>query len=491
MPRKRRTAPSPALSSARLRPALAVPRRVFPTALLAAVALAGCGGPEPDVSAVARAVVAAHPAAAAGLQTAEPGPLGPVEVYVDRSLTMRPYLAAGATGRFRTLLEQLHNELGGDATFHGFGVAPGADSQTAEPLAVGRLLDAAAYDRVNNDYAALFGALTAGATDGAPPTRVVVTDGVQSDAAEGGLYGRIVAAARAHLARGGLFAALVYRAGYDGTYFPEGAACAGRRLQMACADRPLVLFVLAPSRGALDGLLAALGPAAQPEAVVQAGGSDARLVPLAEVTPGAPPAPEGARARRPRPVELLDALEEVAVQGFRDVPVARVRARSADAQGFVPLTFDLQFADAAPWARLPAEEQAAFLRTLRPQLRAWAYDPQADSLALDSAAVFVRTDSARVEVQADSAGGAPRVRVVVPVRRPTVGGAAAEARHFAWVLSLVPYQSAQRLVPPGLSTADDCAAGACGQTLNLAPLLGAVLKDTYVPARLLFLTEWR
>jgi hypothetical protein len=72
------------------------------------------------------------------------------------------------------------------------------------------------------------------------------------------------------------------------------------------------------------------------------------------------------------------------------------------------------------------------------------------------------------------------------VQRPRGDG-----RHFAWLVSLVPYGRANSLVPAGYTTASDCDAAACGRTLNLAPLLGAILRDDYVPARVLLLTEWR
>ena len=188
-----------------------------------------------------------------------------------------------------------------------------------------------------------------------------------------------------------------------------------------------------------------------------------------------------AREGERRPTSVLRSVREAVAPGFEAVSVAQVNNRSADAQGFVPLTFEVALdAEAEPWRSLSTEERNAFVKTLRPQLRTFAVTARRDSVSL----IEVDADVYRPVVTVDSAGVA---RVTVPVKRPDVTG----VRQFAFLLSLVPYESAQTLVPDGLSTVSDCAAEACGQTLNLAPLLGAILRDDYVPARTLLLAEWR
>ncbi|HEX9951709.1 MAG TPA: hypothetical protein VGB53_08070 [Rubricoccaceae bacterium] len=457
--------------------------------LCSVLLVAGCGGGNAfgdpaTVGEVARLVLEEAPEAAGALRRTGDAPIGPVEVYVDLSLSIQPYLAPAGTGgapAFSRLVEALDNSLGSDVEFFGFGFEPDSAAQTVTAISVGRLTQAATYTRVNNDYGALFAGFRPDSMGSLGATRVVITDGVESDPEGGPRFGRVVAAADRWVRAGGVFAAFVYRADYSGTYFTEGAACPRGRLAMSCADRPLVAFVFAPTAGQADQLRASMGDDLQPEHVVQVGGRDADLVPVAEV------AVEGSR----RPRTLLRGLSQTVAPGFEAVPTASVDNRAADAQGFVPLEFTVRVdTDAEPWRSLSTAERAAFLRTLRPRLRAFAVSTRRDSVSIRE----VEADVYRPTVTVDSVGVA---HVILPVKRPTttgvgVGGTAADgARHFAFLLSLAPYESASGLVPDGLSTPTDCDAARCGQTLNLAPLLGAILRDDYVPARTLLLAEWR
>lgn len=448
-------------------------RAVLLCLLLVATGCDGSPFEDPEtVGAIAEAVLAEAPEASGALRRSSDAPVGPVRVYVDLSLSIQPYLAQ--TGPdvplFRRLVEQLDNGLGADVEFFGFGFEPDSTRQTVTPLPVGRLVQAASYTRVNNDYGALFAGFAPDSTGDLGATRVVITDGVESDPEGGARFGRIVAAADRWVRAGGVFAAFLYRAPYAGTYFTEGAACPRGRLALACADRPLVAFVFAPTADQADKLVASLGDDLAPEHIVRIGGRDADLVALTEK------AVEGSR----RPLVLLREPGETVAPGFEAVQFGNVSNRSADAQGFVPLEFTLQIdAEGEPWRSLSAAEREAFLRTLRPRLRTFAVDTRRDSVALTE----VEADVYRPTVTVDSAGVA---HVVLPVKRP----AADSGRRFAFLLSLVPYESAPGLVPEGFSTSTDCDAVRCGQTLNLAPLLGAILRDDYVPARALFLAEW-
>ncbi len=470
----------------------AFPRSGF-TLLLVAVGLAGtglsaCSGgtgfDDPaTVAEVERLVLAAAPEASGALRRTGDAPIGPVEVYVDLSLSVQPYLAPAAAGgapAFSRLVEGLDNSLGSDVEFFGFGFEPDSTAQTVTQMPVGRLLQAASYTRRNNDYGALFAGFRADSTGNLGATRVVITDGVESDPEGGPRFGRIVAAADRWVRAGGVFSVFVYRADYTGTYYSEGASCPRGSLAMACANRPLVAFVFSPTADQTDKLRASMGDL-QPEHVVTVGGRDASLEPVAEV------AVAGSR----RPTRLLRKLGQTIAPGYEAVPTASIVTTAADAQGFVPLEFTLRIDDARePWRSLTQPERVRFLQTLRPRLRAFAISTRRDSVSIQE----VDVDVYRPTVTVDSAGVA---HIVVPVKRPATAGAGLDgtaadgARRFAFLLSLVPYESAPGLVPDGLSTPTDCDAGTCGQTLNLAPLLGAILRDDYVPARTLLLAEWR
>ncbi|HEX8299741.1 MAG TPA: hypothetical protein VF594_11325, partial [Rubricoccaceae bacterium] len=133
--------------------------------LCSALLVAGCGGGSPfgdaaTVGEVARLVLAEAPEAAGALRRTGDAPIGPVEVYVDLSLSIQPYLApagagtagAGPAPAFTRLVEALDNSLGSDVEFYGFGFEPDSAAQTVTPIPVGRLLQAGTYTRVNNDY---------------------------------------------------------------------------------------------------------------------------------------------------------------------------------------------------------------------------------------------------------------------------------------------------------------------------------------------------
>lgn len=456
--------------------AVPVPSRLTLVALLA-MAASGCGGgpfssPE-KVGHVLDAVTAAAPEARSFLARAPTDAgTGEVEVFVDLSLSMQPFLADAQGSVLRRVLVGMSNDLGGDVVFRGFGFEPDSTEQTVTTFPAGALLTAAPYTRVNNDYGDLFDRFAprrAGAGSASDPVRVVFTDGVESDPEGGAMFGRVVRAADRFVRAGGTFAVLVWRAPYSGTYYSEGAACPRGAFAMSCPDRPLVAFVFAPTASHLDALMTSLAEADQPAHTIRIGARDGRIEAVAEVASDNPR----------RPDRILRNPETVVPDAYEPVTVALVSEEHALPSGHVPLTFRLTVDPRAePWRALSGTGRAAFLASLRPRLRGWAVSGR-DSTVLTEfePAVF------ETRVETDSAGA---LVVTVPVRKP-----AAEGRHFVWLLSLTPYQTAQRLVPADLSTPTDCSAETCGQTLNLAPLLGAILRDDYVPARAVLLTEWR
>ena len=440
-------------------------------ALLALAASGCCNGPfcsAEGVGNVLDAVTAAAPEARSFLTPPDDAGTGAVEVFVDLSLSMQPYLADAQGSVLRRVLVGMSNDLGGDVAFRGFGFAPDSAAQTVTAMPVGALLTAAPYTRVNNDYGALFERFAPDAT-GLGPVRVVFTDGVESDPEGGAMFGRVVGAADRYVRAGGTFAVLIWRAPYNGRYYSEGAACPRSAFAMACPDRPLVAFVFAPTAGQLDALVASLADADKPAHTIRLGARDGRLEAVADL-PGSNPR---------RPDRILRNPETVVADAYEPVTVALVNEQHALPSGHVPLTFRLTVDPRAePWRALSAQGRAAFLASLRPRLRGWAVSGR-DSTVLTE----FEPDVFRPTVEADSSGA---LTVTVPVRKPSVKG-----RYVAWLLSLTPYQTAQRLVPADLSTPADCSAEACAQTLNLAPLLGAILRDDYVPARAVLLTEWR
>lgn len=454
-----------------------LPLRLALVALLA-LATSGCGGGGPfgspeNVGHVLDAVADAAPEARSFLaRAADDAGTGEVEVFVDLSLSMQPYLADVQGSLLRRVLVGMSNDLGGDVAFQGFGFEPDSAAQTVSAMPVGALLTAAPYVRVNNDYGALFDRFVPRVADASAAlgaVRVVLTDGVESDPEGGAMFGRVVGAADRYVRAGGTFAVLVWRAPYSGRYYSEGAACPRGAFQMACPDRPLVAFVFAPTAGQLDALVASLDEADRPAHTIRVGARDGRIEAVAEV-PGDNPK---------RPSTLLRSPKTVVAAGYEPVTTARVSEQFALPSGHIPLTFRLTVdTRAEPWRALSAAARAAFLASLRPRLRGWAVSGR-DSTVLTE----FEPDVFRPTVEADSTGA---LVVTVPVKRPAASG-----RHFAWLLSLTPYQTAQRLVPADISTPSDCSADACSQTLNLAPLLGAILRDDYVPARAILLTEWR
>jgi hypothetical protein len=403
--------------------------------------------------------------------------LGHVAIYVDQSASMRPYLSAGPTGEYHRFLEGLYNRIGADrATLHSFGFHSGQQEQAVRVAPIDALLRASNYVLLNNDYASLFAQFASIDT-----TRLVVTDGVQSDPGSGARFAEIIKGARGWIQRGGVFATLVYRSDYQGTYFPEAATCPMSAVHFSCPDRPFVVFAFAPSVQVIEQLLSdVMGPNLAPEHAVVIGGRslELKLVNRAD-------APEGQR----RKDRLLRSSNPVYVRDIRPSEWVTVDARPARANdGFMPLQFDIVLTeDTAAWKQMDQVNLERFITRLRPSLRAWGIDSlRHGQPVLQEVDVFQKVDGTKIEWR-DNEGGNPAVaRVTVPVRRPPT-----HARYIAWVLTLTTVDNVDLLVPSGYSTEIDCANDTCNRTLNLAPLLGAIVRDLYVPGRQMFVTDWR
>lgn len=435
----------------------------------------GCGGglEEQQVAAVAANIVRAVPEATWTVAVEEDAGLGPVEVFVDLSKTMAPF-AHDRTSTYYQIADRLYNRLGGQIAFYGFGFASGDSAQSIAALpAPAVLLQQRTYDRTNNDYADLFSSFDRFST-----TRIILTDGVQSSRGDAGgraAYARIVEVARQWLRQGGFFAVLMYRSSYDGIYYPESALCTAGAVHYDC-ERLLLAFVFAPSPRRLSQLLHELGPGLAPLHLIRAGGSDLSLQPLATRAL----APSERRAGIP----LLRDLMMVPLQNYVPVPKGLVSNQAVDDHGYVSLQFDLALSENTEhWRTLPSEQLRQFLASLSVDVQVWETDPRQDSLQLST--VEIDRQKATIEILDTAARDTVVARLTLPVRKP-VGSS---ARYFAWLLSL---RSADgdMLIPDGFSTDTDCTGERCPLTLNLRPLLGAIMRD-YTPGRLLFITEWR
>jgi hypothetical protein len=408
-----------------------------------------------------------------GIEDVQPG-LARIELYVDRSLTLQPYdrSPASAFGRLVGLFDDF---IASEVQFYGFGFPTKDDPvQQIEVLPPQSIYQPDLYTYANNDYAAL---LRTFRYDGG--TRIILTDGVQSDPEDRARLSAVADELHRWVTGGGAFAALMYRNRYQGQYYSDFE---GEDPIYDCGDRPLLVFVLAPSSRAVDDLLARMGGALRPEHIVRIGGNDLAIRPVSETVPDS-----GER----RGLRVARGIQETVIRGFKPIPSAVVVGRAgSETNGYVPLQF--------PWATLGAEGSARFVRQLRPELHAWAFDdkrlrfePDASPADTASGAPAIRLvevdsrapsiDSVRVSV--DSI----HVRFTVPVRRPRTNG-----HDFAFLVTLRPSEeSAVEMVPETFSTDDDRSPAACGRVLKLRRLLGSIVLRNYVPGRTLLIGDWR
>jgi hypothetical protein len=149
--------------------------------------------------------------------------------------------------------------------------------------------------------------------------------------------------------------------------------------------------------------------------------------------------------------------------------------------------FDLQD---APWSGLSDSELERVVTTMEPSVRSWAVNSVQDDTAsvqpLGSRRVGSSDSDVRILSKSDSTW---TVGVQIPL---SDGPPEGEAQLMASVLSLHPSPTgANRLIPSELSTRRDDQASACSRTLNLRPMLGAVLRQHYVIGKTALITNWR
>jgi hypothetical protein len=384
-----------------------------------------------------------------------------VHVYLDRSASMRPFVQARGE-----VLVQLVNLLDGvlGAQFYGFGFPSQQTGQVIVPLRENpvQLLQPASYAYVNNDNGELFRALS----DSTSGLHVVISDGVQSAPDDGMRYREIVESIRRWLDQGHVFAVFTFRVPYRGTYYSEVQAALGQGTAVAydCEDRPLHLFAFSSSEAALARFrenLDAEGLAAQYEVEMGRPAGTMR-------------AAEAAEERRGTPRYLMK-LYDHGLGTMPPVQSARLNRRHDS----IPLLFEVDTL-AHPWRSLSTDARLQALSSLR--LDVVAYDlGNLHRQAAQPVRSTRPTSGAPVTVDSAGTGG---------VALASITPAEGRRQHTAWVASgrLTPV-GAQALVPAGLSTRDDRSPEACGQTLNLRPMLGALLQEHYVLGRAILVTE--
>jgi hypothetical protein len=405
--------------------------------------------------------------------------LGHIDVYIDRSLTIQPY-DRSPESRFGGLVGLFDDFIASEVSFFGFGFASREDgAQVVQRLAAQEAFDSATYTFANNDYAALFRTFR---HDGS--TRIVITDGVQSDPDGGARLSQVSSELNRWVTAGGTFAALLYRNPYHGQYYSD---LPGDDPWYDCQDRPLIVFVLAPSSQAIDDLLGRLGQSLRPEHIVRISGNDLVIRPIGETLPDS-----GQR----RGLRVARDIDNQLVKGFKPIHTQVVIGRAGnESAGFVPLQFEAVLAVGDhPWKSLGPEGSARFVQQLRPEIHGWAVDERrlAERTLSDSShpvpvvPVLLDTRSPAVsKPQVD--GDSIRIRFTIPLRRPP-----AERNDFAFLVTLRPSEEGSlAMIPPTFSADDDRPADACGRALKLRRLLGGIVLRNYRPGRTLLLANWR
>ena len=397
--------------------------------------------------------------------------LGQFKVFVDRTLSMKPFVG-GEGSSYSRMLRVLDNVFATRSSFYGFGYRTQEGDQDADPISAVQLQEPSSYQWVNNDYADLFSSFkSVGDT-----SRLVISDGVQSDVEGGDRFRRIVKSIGGWIDQSGVFGVLAYRAPYRGTYYHE--APEQGRIEYDCPDRPFYVFGFFPSLNAFDDLSSVLQDEGfLPVHQVLIGRARVQVSPQKDALPtGQNPAP---LLRRFKSYEGEGGLSNV-YYGRPDVGGGAAEARF-DAM------FDLRD---APWSALSDSELERVVTTMEPSVRSWAVNSVQEDTAsvqpLGSRRVSNTDSDVRILSKSDSTR---TVGIQIPLSDDPPEG---EAQLMASVLSLHPSPTgANRLIPSELSTRRDDQASACSRTLNLRPMLGAVLRQHYVIGRTTLITNWR
>lgn len=417
--------------------------------------------------------VASQVSPAGSIVPPEGEPLDEVKVYVDRTLSMRPFTAASRSPYF-DLLREMDGLMAGNIQFFGFGFPSENQGQVTRPIDPILLEEAGQYGFVNNDYGPLFAGFD-------PSTaHVVVSDGVQSDVDEGDRFRQIVVSIGDWIEDGGVFALLAYRAPYRGTYYHESPTKG--RVEYSCDDRPFYAFTFLPSAKAKQDLLEILesGQVA-PEYVLTIGQASAD-VSIQEYQP--PPDPSTSRG----PLSLAS----FAAHGNASPSIRSVFSGRPTQEESTPLHVQVQFDSTGPaggrtpWPSLSEQQMDRVARSLESSFRHW----RIDTLSVEREATTLTPTSGPTILDAAS----------TPANEPMQASLSATVQHtpdaprerIASLLTIgLSSAGANTVVPDRFSTRRDDRPSACSQTLNLQRTMGAILREHYVVGRTLLVTEWR
>ncbi|PEN07932.1 hypothetical protein CRI93_05665 [Longimonas halophila] len=442
------------------------------TGLLALlIVLSGCGEPLSNEEAPLLVEEVNRQIESVGDMTPPPEQdVGDLQVYVDRSVGMRPYTLGGASVYF-DLLETLDGQLAGQVDFHGFGYPSQEQGQVVEPVDALFMEDPAAYTWVNNDYESLFADL-----DPDQP-HLIISDGVQSEPEEGARFGGIVNSIGAWLETGGVFTLLAYRGPYEGTYYHEVPDTGA--ISYSCSDRPFYGFGFFPSVAAKQEYIEIL-EANGVETVHQItiGTSSASVVPREHSHPANEDQRRGERLFR----SLTDHRNTHPDVGH----VFSGQVANPDASAGSPLQFDVSVdSTTLPWRTLSGTDRERVMNALEPTFQHW----RIDTLSVGNRQVALtetnapRTFDTRATVRDTWHAHVDALLSHSPQQRK-------ERIASVVQIGLGP-TGANRLIPNDLSVRRDAAASACSQTLNIQPTMGAVIREHYVLGEALLVTEWR
>ncbi len=395
------------------------------------------------------------------------------KVFVDRTLSMKPFIGEGES-LYDQVIRILDNRFATKSSFYGFGYRTQKGKQHVDPISALNLQDPSSYQWVNNDYAELFSSFSSFKDT----SRLVISDGVQSDVRGGERFRRIVKSIGDWVDGGGVFALLAYRAPYRGTYYHE--VFEPGRIEYDCSDRPFYVFGFFPSVSAFKDLSGVLfDEGFTPAHQILIGETEAKVSPYKWALS------EGQEDRGRR---LLNGFKDYGGEGnLRNVYYGRSILNDGDANLRFNISFDLE---EYPWRGLSGRELERVVETMEPSIRSWSVNSVQKDTASTQPLGTRRVEGSEAEVRILSKSDSIwTAGVQIPLfERPQKGG----RQLMASVLSLNPSPTgASRLIPSELSTGRDDRASACSSTLNLQPMLGAVLRQHYVIGRTMLLTDWR
>jgi len=395
------------------------------------------------------------------------------KVFVDRTLSMKPFVGEEESSYDR-MIRILDNVFATRSSFYGFGYRTQEGDQYADPISAVQLQDPSTYQWVNNDYADIFSSFNSVEDT----TRLVISDGVQSDVGGGERFRRIVKSIGNWIDRGGVFAVLAYRAPYRGTYYHEVPEPG--QIEYECSDRPFYVFGFLPSVDAFGDLSSVL--------------ADEGFTPVHQVLIGEAAAKVSPRQRslperqRERGSRLLNGFKDYGGEGdLSNVYYGRPILHGGNANVRVDASVNLQ---GFPWKGLSDQELERVLGTAEPSVRSWSVNSVLADTASTHSLGTIRIGSSEAEARIlSSSDSSWMAGVQIPLsQRPRKDG----RQLMASVLSLNPSPTgATRLIPSDLSTRRDNRASACNSTLNLRPMLGSVLRQHYVIGRTMLVTDWR